>query len=227
MYFPMKCQQLFGQKHSVLLKKKIMLKNFEVNLNLLINTMAKRNNRKLIIYSKCKKKKRGRKSRKGGRKKQSRYWRRKKGNFFGSGESDPKVKELTQIVKNMNMKPSSQEQNESQKRVFKKRIPLLKIMKDLSAEDQIVLLHYLDSEACQNITYCIRKILNGNYLSQKSKTKLAKDLSLYKDILRNIAKTKKYKDIKNLLPHLGGGLSIILSNAIPILLDIARKKKWI
>ena len=121
-----------------------------------------------------------------------------------------------------------EEKKKSAKAVFKKQIPLLKILRDLPPESQIILLHHLDSTACCNIKKCIKKVLAGTNLQESKKKNLRKNLLPYKNLMREIANTKPGHSTKNLLPQIGGaGLSLILSSALPLLIDIAKKKKWI
>ena len=131
------------------------------------------------------------------------------------------------IGKELGAGAGGRDRHAEQKSVFKKQIPLLKIMRDLPVDEQLILLHHLDSKACKNIVVCIKKVLAGTHLSKSSKQKLIKELGPYRDLMRSIVASKKRKESKDLLPYIGGGLSAILASAIPILIEIARRKKWI
>ena len=178
--------------------------------------------KKYIVFAACKSKKKNRKTKRGGgkisrrRKRKPRFGKQR--NFFGSG---PK----TQVLKTTT--PSSKKKIVSEKTIFKKQIPLLKAMSDLPLEDQIVLLHFLDYEACNNIVDCIKKILCGKYLDGEKKQFLKKNLLPYREVLRELANPKNNRLTKKNIPKIGGGLGVLLTAGIPLLLDIARQKKWI
>ena len=176
--------------------------------------------RKQYVIVACKKKTKKRRARKkrGAGKIRKKYRRRrtKKINFFGSGDQNTPSKKSGKSPKSKQMSQT----------LFKKKMSLFKIMRDLPLDQQIVLLHHLDSRACNDIRNCVKKVISGKHLSEEQSSQLKNNLLPYKPLLRDIVKTPS-KGTKELIPQLGGGLSLLLSTGIPILIDIARKKKWI
>jgi len=110
---------------------------------------------------------------------------------------------------------------------FRRQIPLLKVLKDLKPEARAIILASLDSSSCNEIVSCVRKVLQGKKLNSRTKKRIAKALSPQKNLYRDLINTNSFKAKKEILPKLGGSISLILSAAIPILLEIARAKKWI
>ena len=179
-------------------------------------TMARK---KKIIYIACKKKRTRTRRRKHGAGKLKRKYKRRrpaKLNFFGSGEQNTESKSKSG-------KPAKS--RHLAKTLFKKQLSLLKVMRDLPVDQQIVLLHHLDSRACKDINKCINNVLSGKYRSTEINNNLRSKLLPYKDLLRNLSADSR--NTKQLIPQIGGGLSLLLSTGIPILIDIARRKKWI
>ena len=177
--------------------------------------------RKKYVYIACKKKTRkGRihkKKRGAGKVRKYRRRRTKKLNFFGSGDQNTIPKKSGKSTKS----------KETSQALFKKKMSLFKIMRDLPLDQQFVLLHHLDSQACNDLSSCILEVVSGKHLSKEQKEHLKDNLLPYKPLLRDLAK-KSRKDTKDLIPQLGGGgLSLLLSTGIPLLIDIARRKKWI
>ena len=159
---------------------------------------------------KTKRSRRGRRARrKRGRRRARRYRGRKKF-LFGAGMGGKMTSSLLKKIDN-----------------FKKEVPLLQVLKDIKPDQRTIILGSLDTKACTTISNCIRQVIKNKKLNKKTKNKLLKVLGPQKDLLRNIISEAKLSKKKELLPKLGGSLSLVLATAIPILLDIARAKKWI
>ena len=110
---------------------------------------------------------------------------------------------------------------------FKKQVPLLQVLKELKPDQRTIILGHLDANGCCAITSCIREVIRNKKLPKKTKNKLRKVLGPQKDILRQLISAQKLSKKKELLPSVGGSLTLLISTAIPILLEIARAKKWI
>ena len=112
-------------------------------------------------------------------------------------------------------------------RKFKKQVPLLQVLKDITPEQRTIVLGSLDARACNSVVGCVRSVMKSKKLNKKTKDKLRKALSSQKDTLRKLIGEAKSSRKRELLPSVGGGLGVLLGTAIPILLEVARSKKWI
>ena len=110
---------------------------------------------------------------------------------------------------------------------FKKNIPFLNVIKDLTPDQRIIILSHLDSKSAKTIIQCIKKVLRGRGLKNSQREDLKNRLLPQKDLLRKIVSEKKLKQKQKHLPKIGGSLGLILGTLIPILIDFARKNKWI
>ena len=110
---------------------------------------------------------------------------------------------------------------------FKNDIPLLKVLHELKPDQRTIVLASLDNKSCTAVVNCLRKLIKNKKLNRKTKTKLRKALGGQKETLRSLIYDNRTKQRKELLPRVGGGLGVALGAAIPILLEIARAKKWI
>ena len=145
--------------------------------------------------------------------KRRRRRRRVKRLIFGGGGQGGSGGASTTLLKKMNN--------------FKKQVPLLQVLKELKPDQRTIILGHLDANGCCAITSCIREVIRNKKLPKKTKNKLRKVLGPQKDILRQLISAQKLSKKKELLPSVGGSLTLLISTAIPILLEIARAKKWI
>ena len=108
----------------------------------------------------------------------------------------------------------------------KKFLQLLKVMKKLKPNDRSELVPYLKAEALEFICECYHNVLFTD-IGIKNKTKLKKRLKTECSVhrLKTISSKAKPLDIKiKALKHRGSGLGLILSVALPFLIDILSRK---
>ena len=110
---------------------------------------------------------------------------------------------------------------------FARDIPLFKVIKDLKPEKRAIILASLNNNSCSALIKCIKKVLQNKKFKSGARARIKKLLLPQKQILRQLITSKKIKQKKELLPQVGGSLGFILAAAIPLLLDLARAKKWI
>lgn len=107
------------------------------------------------------------------------------------------------------------------------QLPLLKVLRDIKPEQRTIILAHLDNQGCSTVINSVKKVLHNKKLNNHTRKKLIKTLSSQKNLFRKLISSKKGKDRKQLLPAVGSGLGLVLGTAIPLLLELARRKKWI
>jgi len=116
---------------------------------------------------------------------------------------------------------------EMQPSKVRKYLPLIQVLKELKPYQRQILVEHLDEDACKTLGFCVSTVLKkGGGLSNRNQIKCcvkSNKLLIGKIIKPN--KTKREGKAKQQALALFGGnpLALILSTAIPILLDLIRK----
>lgn len=113
-----------------------------------------------------------------------------------------------------------------------KNIPLFQILKELKNYQRQIIIDHLDDESCSSLSSCIATVLlNGEKIRNKNEIKscLKNNKCHFQKILsshrkaksRNIKKKASPFSKKRALARIGGNpLQLILSTAIPLLLEL-------
>jgi hypothetical protein len=105
-------------------------------------------------------------------------------------------------------------------------LPFIHTFKTLRPAQRVILLAHLDDKSCNLLCECCANVLHNSKIPTAKRKRLSKALLPHKAALRQLvhpsgsltAKRKK-------LYQLGGGpLSLILGTALPLLVDLLRKK---
>jgi len=100
-------------------------------------------------------------------------------------------------------------------------------MQELSPQQRIIISGYLNNHGVNTIVDCMRKVVSGDKIDSITRSHVKESLGPYKNHLRKIVNSNDLKVKREIIPKVGAGLGSIIAIAIPILLEFARKKKWI
>lgn len=111
---------------------------------------------------------------------------------------------------------------------LKTHLPLFQVLKELKAYQRQIVIDHLDSKSCNSLSSCIKSVLKQGPKIKKNKKQLQlhirqnqKELSR---LFSNSKKKKSYHSKKKILARIGGNpLALILSTAIPMLMNLFRK----
>lgn len=115
---------------------------------------------------------------------------------------------------------------------IKHHLPLLSVLQKLGANERQILVDHLDKDACDTLQFCLTKVLQeGKKRRKKTQSNLMTKLvrenqSNFECILGVCGKKKKkltHKQKRLALAKIGGNpLALILSTAIPLLLNMIK-----
>ena len=107
-----------------------------------------------------------------------------------------------------------------------KLLPFLKVLNDINGQNRTILLSHINSESCSDLCETISNVLKNPSMGESERKRLRKMLSPHKQCLRSLVKkNQSVKQKQKKLQKIGGSpLGVILSSAIPLLLDILVKR---
>lgn len=110
------------------------------------------------------------------------------------------------------------------KKSIKKIVPLLNCLEELSVENRIELLPFLQDEVFDFISECVHNTLYNSNFGSDVRNCLKKHLKHDASGLRYIANQKKpLKLRKKKIQQYGGGILFMLSTLLPVLLNLIKK----
>ena len=108
------------------------------------------------------------------------------------------------------------------KKQLRRVFPFLKVLEKLSAQDQIILVDFLNDEGCRAIFECVTNALYNTKLDNRKKLK--QDLTSNKTHLRYLTNNKKSMRVKRKkLKQVGGSIGLILGTVLPLLASFLSK----
>ena len=110
---------------------------------------------------------------------------------------------------------------------FKEFLPLLNVLRKLHPDNRSIIIDSLEGSHVNNICHCINKVLRCGSLTKKKKSLFRNRLSPYKSLIREIdrCRVSKKRKILGVLNQKGSGvLSLLLTTAIPLILDLIISK---
>ena len=123
------------------------------------------------------------------------------------------------------MAPKKNKKNSRKRAKLQKVLPFLQAIKNLNPAHRSVLMNHLDDDSWDLLFQTVSNVISNPLIPGKRKLHLKRQLSRYKAPLRHIANKNASKSSrkKKMLQMGGNPLALILSTAIPLLLDILRK----
>ncbi len=109
----------------------------------------------------------------------------------------------------------------------RKHLPLIQVLKEIKPYQRQIVVDHLDDDACQSLGFCVSTVLSqGNSLINRKQVKCC--VKANKSTIKNIIKSPKTKKQRQAKKHAlaafgGGPLALILSTAIPLLLNLLKK----
>ena len=110
----------------------------------------------------------------------------------------------------------------------RKHLPLMQVLKELKNYQRQIVLDHLEPSACDSLVKCISTVLkHGNNSKKLNSQKKGKLRAIVKKNKKNFAKIISKSARKNVkkraLAQMGGNpLALVLSTAIPIILELMR-----
>ena len=117
---------------------------------------------------------------------------------------------------------------------YKKHIPLFQILKELKPYQRQIILDHLDNDSCESLSYCIATVLKSKNkkISDQNKKELGSCIKDNKSLIIRILKEGKgsshrqHLSKKRALAKIGGNpLGLILTTAIPILMELLNRNR--
>ena len=113
---------------------------------------------------------------------------------------------------------------------LKKHIPLFQVLKELKDYQRQIIVNHLDDSTCQTLASCIGSVLKkSKRISPPQKIRIKRAIQTHQKFMTKIVKKQKSHKVKGKrrtsplktpLTRIGGGtLGVILSTAIPLLLE--------
>lgn len=111
----------------------------------------------------------------------------------------------------------------------KQHLPLLSVLRKLGQDERQIVVDHLDKNACNTLQFCLSKVLKEGKKSKKTAklmTKLVRENKKNFETILGLGKKKKlsHKQKRLALAKIGGNpLALILSTAVPLLLNMLRR----
>lgn len=109
---------------------------------------------------------------------------------------------------------------------MKHHLPLMQVLKKLKHYERQIIVDHLDDKACRSLKKCLQTVLKqGKKVPEKERSKLTRCFRRHKPLFTKLlAGSGAGFGDKRTLARLGGNpLALILSTAIPLLLDLFHK----
>lgn len=109
---------------------------------------------------------------------------------------------------------------------MKHHLPLIQVLKKLKHYERQIIVDHLDDKACRSLKKCLQTVLKqGQKVPESERSKLSRCFKRHKPLFTKLLSEGGggCRD-KRTLARLGGNpLALILSTAIPLLLNLFRK----
>ena len=108
---------------------------------------------------------------------------------------------------------------------LRKVLPFLQVLRELRPQQRSILLSHIDDESCEMVYEAVANVLKNSKVTSAQRRRLKKALEPHKKCLRTLISNKSSRSAKrkNLLAVGGFPIGMILSAALPLLLNLLTK----
>ena len=112
------------------------------------------------------------------------------------------------------------------KKKLEKSLPFLKLLSRVSDEDRVILIQHLNKDTCDVVCQCVHNTIKNPNILANDRQAISQKIGSKKDIIRYLSDASRPVHVRQKkLSQLGGNpLGLILSVAIPLLIDFLFKK---